>query len=207
MIKLVRLLAVVAIATAACGKDTPPPQATPGSAGSAVQGSQDCIDALDKVLSSAKAEVRAALEAREGSAISAEQKEKFERGLARAEKQSDRYLAILAKRCTEDKWSADVLTCLGNAHGRGGMLACLNSLPQDAQVKAQQDLAALRGPQTQSHGPGVQGNPVVVDTSQAPQPGDVVPKSPFPGSAGSAGSAAGSAAAAGSGSGSATPKK
>ena len=47
---------------------------------------------------------------------------------------------VLIKRCTEDKWSADYLKCLGNGKTSADMETCDKTLPKDQKEKLDKDL-------------------------------------------------------------------
>lgn len=44
---------------------------------------------------------------------------------------------VITNRCTEDKWSADVIDCYSKAEKREDLKACRSKLPQDQQAKLQ----------------------------------------------------------------------
>jgi hypothetical protein len=172
------LVAVVAVAASACGsKDSSP----------------DCNGAITGAYSRAMAGYQAVIKQREGSAVTQEQKERFEHGFARSEKLAERQQTLLVQRCTEDKWPAEVLTCLGTISTKNEMFACLNQLPADQQQRARADVESARG----SGWRRGMGNGAPPSSRMPPGADDEAP-----GSAGDAGSATapavGSAAAAGS---------
>ena len=61
---------------------------------------------------------------------------------------------VLVKHCTEDKWSADVITCYQTANGMMAMKACRTKLPQD---QAQKLLADEIGVMSAGMGGGMGG--------------------------------------------------
>ena len=46
---------------------------------------------------------------------------------------------VITNRCTEDKWSADVIDCYSKAAKREDLRNCRNKLPQDQQAKLQSE--------------------------------------------------------------------
>jgi len=101
---------------------------------------------------------------------------------------------VITNRCTEDKWSAEVIDCYSKAQKRTDLRDCRNKLPQDQQAKLQSEetsvmLGAGFGGGMRPHDMGGSGAPPVADGSgmAAPAPaGSAATLAP-------AGSAAGSA--------------
>jgi len=50
---------------------------------------------------------------------------------------------IYTKRCTEDRWPADVLACFESAVGMAAMKACRGKLPPEQSAKLQADIMAV----------------------------------------------------------------
>jgi hypothetical protein len=109
--------------------------------------------------------------------------------------------ATMMRRCTEDKWSADALTCMGKVSSQREIKACEVNLTQEQRTKLtteiQQVMLGLRsggaGHTAPAPSPGA-GTPAPEGSSAAPAgaPGGAA------GAPGAAGTPAGSAAAAGS---------
>jgi hypothetical protein len=115
---------------------------------------------------------------------------------------------IYTKRCTEDKWSADVLACFESAAGMAAMKACRGKLPPEQSAKLQSDImtvmagaGAMMGGAPMGHpggpmGPGAMGGAMGGAGAPAGDPGAAAPGAAAP--AGTAAPSAGTAAPSGS---------
>lgn len=72
-------------------------------------------------------------------AVPADQKAKMEERMKRMDQVTGKLKAAITHRCTEDKWSADVLDCYRNASSMPEMKACRGRLPAEASSKLQAD--------------------------------------------------------------------
>jgi hypothetical protein len=70
---------------------------------------------------------------------------------------------VMTNRCTEDKWSAEVIDCYGKAQKREDLRDCRTKLPQEQQAKLQSEMmqammgAGMGG--MRPHGMGGPGGP------------------------------------------------
>ena len=197
------LVAVVAVAAIGCSKDKTKDSSGDGEGSGIPAGSPECTAAVDHAVMTAAAVGKQKAEQRMADpSLPAEQRERIETGIARAEKELGAVRAALANRCTQDKRAPEILTCLNNSTDRPSMLVCLGKLPPDLKARAEADTKGVRG--FGRHRPGGEGGegggPMApgtmvqnaAGTQMAPPPaGSAAATAP----AGSAAAPAGSAAA------------
>ena len=62
---------------------------------------------------------------------------------AKMEETAVKLKGVITNRCTEDKWSADVIDCYSKAQKRTDLRDCRNKLPEDQQQKLQAEEQAV----------------------------------------------------------------
>src|SRR3954469_5697374 len=88
---------------------------------------------------------------------------------------------VITNRCTEDKWSADVIDCYAKAEKREDLKACRSKLPQDQQAKLQAEeiqVMMSSGVGSRGHGAGGPGRGGGPGMTAHPPMGSAVPTVP-----------------------------
>ena len=75
----------------------------------------------------------------QGSALAPELKARMEERSKKMGEVAGELKTAITNRCTEDKWSADVIKCYGNAGSMEELRSCREKLPQDQQAKLKSD--------------------------------------------------------------------
>ena len=156
-----------------------------------------CSDAVSKGVDKMIAMRQQKLDA-QGSAMPPELKARMEERAKKMGEVAGTLKQAITNRCTEDKWSADVIKCYGDASSMEELRKCRQMLPQDQQAKLQaEEMQVMMKSMGGGMGPGMGGMPPGHEGMGGPGMGGPPP-------AGSAGSAAAPAPApAGSAAGSA----
>ena len=76
---------------------------------------------------------------------------------AKLEEQATKFKGVMAKRCTDDKWSQDVIDCYTNAASRDVLMSCRTKMTPDQQAALQKEEQALRGGRMGMGGGGMGG--------------------------------------------------
>lgn len=114
---------------------------------------------------------------------------------AKMEEAAGKMKGVLVKRCSEDKWSGDVVDCYANAQKREDLRACRTKLPAEQAQKLQQEemqvmMGAGMGMGGHMHGGMGSGAPAGSDMAPPPAPTDgsgmAPPPAPAPAADGSA---------------------
>jgi hypothetical protein len=74
----------------------------------------------------------------------------------------------MTTRCTEDKWSADVLDCYSKAASREDLKACREKLPPEQASKLQAEMMQVMAGMMGKGGPNGMGHPATLGGSAAP---------------------------------------
>ncbi len=122
-------------------------------AGAAAAGdTSTCAGAIESGLKTMMDARGKLIDARLGSATDGG--EKKAKMLERSQKVVEQLRAPLTTRCTEDKWSAEVVTCFATVTKREEIQACLAKLPHDIEKKANDDVmkAMTAGMRTRGDG-------------------------------------------------------
>jgi hypothetical protein len=110
--------------------------------GDSSSGGGECGDAVNKGIDAVNESRKGQLANAEKEADSPEKKERLEKGAERASKMTETLRPILIKHCTDDKWSAQAITCMSKVTRREDIQACVQGLPKDQQDRVTQDVMA-----------------------------------------------------------------
>lgn len=121
-----------------------------------------CADSINKSVDKMIASRKERLEA-QGSALPPEMKARMDERAKKMDEVSGSLKQAMTNRCTEDKWSEDVLKCYDGAGSMEEIRKCRQMLPQDQQQKLQADemnvmMKSMGGPGGMG-GPGMGGMP------------------------------------------------
>ncbi len=125
-------------------------------AGCKKSSTSQCADSInksvDKMIASRKERLAA-----QGSALPPEMKARMDERAKKMDEVSGALKQAMTNRCTEDKWSADVLKCYDGAGSMEDIRKCRQMLPQDQQQKLQAD--EMNVMMKSMGGPGGMGGP------------------------------------------------
>ena len=131
-----------------------------------------CADAIGKGVDKMIAMRKEKLEA-QGSALPPEMKARMDERAKKMDEVSSALKQAMTNRCTEDKWSADVLNCYSTATAMEEIRKCREKLPQDQQdkLKAEEMQVMMKS----MGGPGGMGGPGMGGMPGHPGMGDMPP--------------------------------
>jgi outer membrane murein-binding lipoprotein Lpp len=141
-----RSVALAAVLAAGCGSkasDTPAASDTSTCAGAVDAAGVSLMDARKKTIAD-----------RLGSATDPQKESRL---IERAQKVIDQVKAPLLARCTEDKWPAEVLTCLTTVRKQEELRGCIGKLPTDQAERATAEIMKTMQANIRLH-PGVAPN-------------------------------------------------
>ena len=116
-----------------------------------------CSDAVSKGVDKMIAMRKQKLD-EQGSNLPPELKARMEERSQKMGEVAGQLKQAITNRCTEDKWSADVIKCYGDATSMEELRSCRQKLPQDQQTKLQADEMQVMM-KTMGGAPGMGGMP------------------------------------------------
>jgi len=118
-----------------------------------------CSDAVSKGVDKMIAMRQQKLD-EQGSAMPPELKARMEERAKKMGEVAGSLKQAITNRCTEDKWSADVIKCYGGAASMEELRKCRQMLPQDQQAKLQaEEMQVMMKSMGGGMGPGMGGMP------------------------------------------------
>ncbi len=126
-------------------------------AGCKKSSTSQCADSINKSVDKMIASRKERL-AEQGSALPPEMKARMDERAKKMDEVSGALKQAMTNRCTEDKWSADVLKCYDGAGSMEDIRKCRQMLPQDQQQKLQADEMNVMM-KSMGGGPGGMGGP------------------------------------------------